>query len=208
MPEKYDVLFVMGKNWRKYPPKKTNKENFKLHLSIESKISVLAAGEIFKSGRCEKIIFLAGNTAGKNWPSEGAAMRCFLKKYYPFIPKEVIAIKDDSIDTVSDIENARIYLEENNLKKAAILTISYHLPRCLNLFKNYKIKAEINGMISEKEIKTRSFHYKTLIKKYSKSKRVKIECTKEVILNIIVLFDKKAKILRFITKKTRGQARD
>lgn len=85
--------------------------------------------------------------------------------------------------------------------------MSYHLPRCLKFFNNYGVKIKIDGFISEKEIKTRSTHYETLIKKYSNSGRIKIERAKEIILNIIILFDKKGKLLRFTTQKIRNNKR-
>lgn len=208
MPEKYDVLFVMGKNWRKYPPKNAkNSKNFKLTLSIESKMSALAAGEIYMSGIADKIVFLSGKSAGKNWPSEGEIMKKFMKKRYPLIPDEVIFIKENSVDTASDVYNGVMYAHRTNLKNNAVLTISYHLPRCLKLFQNYWLTTRIHGLISEKEIKTRSRHYTTFVKKYSESRRIKIEQIKEAILKIIFLLDKKGKILRFITQKIRNNER-
>ncbi len=91
VPEHFDALVVLGKNWREYPPGK-EPQKFKLRLSIESKMSVLAAGEMFKEGLIDKIIFSTGKTAGKEYPSEGEEMIKYLKERYPDIPEEAIIL--------------------------------------------------------------------------------------------------------------------
>ena len=72
-PRKFQAVIVLGKNWREYPSEKPT-QDWKLRLSIESEMSALAAGELFKQGRTERIIFSGGRTAGKDLPSEAAAM--------------------------------------------------------------------------------------------------------------------------------------
>jgi len=47
MDFKFDAIIALGKNWKKYPPKES--VDFTLELSEESKMTTLAAGELYRS---------------------------------------------------------------------------------------------------------------------------------------------------------------
>ncbi|MBU2564600.1 YdcF family protein [Patescibacteria group bacterium] len=197
LPEKFEALVVLGKNWREYPPKKANKD-WPLRLSIESKMSALAAGEMFKAGLTDKIIFSTGKTAGKYWPSEAEIMSDYLKKNYS-IPDDAIILEKESIDTVENAEMVAEIIEKHNIKNIALMTSHYHLKRSVGLFNDYGM--EVHSFPSEEMIKKRSSHYEKFVENYLKSGRVKKEKIKEAVLRSLLVIDSKGKIPRIITKR-------
>ncbi len=128
-PERFDALVVLGKNWREYPPKEKMGE-FKLRLSLEAKMSVLAAGEMFKESLIDKIIFSGGKTAGKEYPSESEQMAVYLREKYPNIPETAIILEEKSTDTVGNAEKIAEIIKENpELQKLALMTTESHTAR-------------------------------------------------------------------------------
>ncbi|HEY5220831.1 MAG TPA: YdcF family protein [Candidatus Paceibacterota bacterium] len=204
VPDYFDALIVLGKNWRKYPPKKESEE-FQLQLSLESKMSSLAAGEMFKQGLVNKIIFSGGATAGAEYPTEAEAMIEYLKEKYPEIPEGSIMAENASIDTPGNAEQiAEILANDPALQKIALMTVGFHMPRAEKLFEEFGI--ETTPFPSEEELKKRSPQYERFVKEYLKSGQVKKEVIKEAILRSLLYVDRRGELLRrLITKKVRHQ---
>jgi len=200
LPEKVEAVIVLGKNWRAYPPKNASEE-WQLHLSIESKMSALAAGEMFKEGLTDKIIFSGGRTAGKDRSSEAKAMWDYLKKKYPDIPDKIIALEEESLDTAGNAEEVLKILQQYNIQDVALMTAGFHLPRAKKLFKEFGI--ETQGVPSEELLKKRSKHYERFVEKYLESGQVKTKGIKEMILRTLLFIDAKGKLPRLLTKKFR-----
>jgi uncharacterized SAM-binding protein YcdF (DUF218 family) len=204
IPEHFDALVVLGKNWRQYPPHPTaeQSESFNLRLSIESKISALAAGEMFESGLIDKIIFSGGKTAGKQYPSEAEEMMKYMKEKYPDIADELVLLEKESIDTADNAERIAELLKENpTLHKIALMTVGFHLARAEKLFEEFGI--ETTGFPSEEELKKRSPHYEQFVTSYLKSGRVKFKERKEAIVRGLLSIDTRGKLLRKVTTKIR-----
>ena len=201
LPEKFQAVVVLGKNWREMPPK-IKPENWKLHLSLESKISAIAAGEMYISGLTDKIIFSTGKTAGIDYPSEAEAMQNLLKMKYPKIPDDAIILEDKSIDTIDNVDHVALILEMYNLQNIALITVGFHIERSKKIFKNAGI--DVHGFPSEEIIKKRSEHYKKFVDNFLSSNRVRVENMKEAVLRGLLIIDVKGKIPRIIAKRTRG----
>jgi uncharacterized SAM-binding protein YcdF (DUF218 family) len=212
VPEHFDALVVLGKNWRAYPPTNDSGE-FKLRLSIESKMSALAAGEMFRAGLINEIIFSSGKTAGRNYPSEAMAMKDFMLSKFPDIPDVAIVLEETSIDTPQNAEEvAKIINADPRLKKIALMTIKSHMLRSVRLFKEFGM--DVKQFPSEDQLKKRdgkanektgmhSQHYRSFLRAYSKSGRAFKERAVEFILRNLLYIDSKGKIPRILTKKLR-----
>lgn len=200
IPRKFDGLVVLAKGWREYTIGGA-KEGFRFHLSMESKMTSLAAGEMLKAGLADIVIFSGGKTAGKDLPSEAKALWDYTKSKYPDIPEEKIVIEEESFDTIGAAEKVYDILEKFKLKNVALLTIGFHLPRSEKIFTNYGIK--VHGIPSEEVLRNRSPDYQRFLERYLSSSRVRTEKIKEAILRGLLIIDAKGKIPRLLTKRIR-----
>lgn len=207
--EKIDALIVLGNIWK--PSADTKKERGH-HLSIESKMRTLAAGEMFRVGLIKKIIFSGGKTAGKKWSSEAESMAKYLKKKFPEIPDEIIIIEQESFTTLENVEKVKEILEKYGINKIAFITNGFHLKRSQIIFENEGLKAQ--GFITEeflqkrtsviRDSKSQMSNYKKFIEKYLGSKTQKWNNIKEAILRNLLVVDTKERIpktISFITRK-------
>lgn len=202
----YDCVVVLGKNWEEYPGSGTaaaDKKVGRIKLSVESKITALAAGEMYVSGVVKKILFSTGHTAGSDFPSEAAEMKRFMKERFPRIPGENIILEEKSFDTPSNAKEVKKIIKKYGFKKLALLTTKAHMLRADKLFKNFGIK--VDDFYSEEEAKKISSHYRKFIEGYSKSPRIKIEELKELLLRQFIILDPKGKFLEKVTRRIRHQ---
>lgn len=202
-----DIVIALGKNWREYPPKDADPSNYKLHLSLESKITALSAADLLLSGLTDRVIISTGKTAGEKWPSEAYAMLEYIKRhrssYYNDSIKDKITIEEISIDTAGNAEEIGNILIGRHHQKIAVLTTSAHLPRAIKLFRAYGLN--VDGIESENYLADVSTHYKNFVKNYRFSSRNITEKLKEKLcLYPLCLLDKKGKFLRLITRRLRG----
>lgn len=205
IPESFDAVIVLGKNWRGYPftPARSPEEGSRLHLSIESKMSALAAGEMYQAGLTKKLIFSTGKTLGEAWPSQARAMWEFTKKEYPDIPEESVLLEEESWDTTENAEEVKKIMDTNHIDTTALLTVDYHLPRAEKIFRAYGMN--VIPVPSEEMLVRRSDHYKKFVENFHNSKIVKEEKLKEAILRGILLIDKKGQLPRRISRRIRGK---
>lgn len=199
----YDCVIVLGKNWEEYPDNNFSDDKKPIELSVESKITSLAAGEMYSTGLVKKILFSTGHTAGPNFPSEAEEMKKFMKDKFPEIPEKDIILEEKSFDTPSNAREVKKILKKHNFKKLALLTTKAHMLRADKLFKHFGIK--VDDFYSEEETKKISKHYKKFVKEYSKSKRAKVEELKELLLRQFLILDPQGKFLENITRRIRNQ---
>src|SRR3989344_5662305 len=209
LPDKFQAVIVLGKDWREYPPEIPPPETWKLRQSLESKMSTIAAGEMYKSGVTDKIIFTTGNSPGEKWQPEAETMKQLLQKKYPDIPDEDIIVEGESIDTFENAERVAPILEKHGFQNVALLTVGFHLERAEKIFENMGIS--VHGFPSEEILKKRSPHYKKFVERFLSSGRVKKERVKELRLlgwqdilqdkNAIVLVEWADRIRRALPKE-------
>jgi len=201
----YQAVFVLGKNWRKYPSKENPGE--KLHLSIESKMSAIAAAEMFLSGKTQKIYIFGGKTAGHDHPSEAGAMRDFIIKVYgegedaPVSPADIIA-EEESVDTHENAKEVFKIVEAEKFHKVALLTVGFHMERSEQIFRNHGVEAD--SFSAEEFLGNRSPHYRRFLEEYEGSGRVAFEKEKEMLYKIFLEADPKGTLATWIAKKFRG----
>lgn len=177
---KYDVVIALGKNWA--PGQK--------RLSLESRMTALAAGKLLKEGVAKKAIFSGGYTAGSEMPSEAGAMLTHMGLSYKDQVYKV-ELEDESLDTSRNAENVKNSLGKKD--KVLLLSIGYHFPRAKRIFDSYGVKADT---ISSEEVLEEG-RMNDFLGNYHKSLRHRFETAKEVlILNPISLVDRKGIALR------------
>jgi len=199
----YDCVIVLGKNWEEYPDNKLLTAKKAIRLSVESKITSLAAGEMYNAGLVKKVLFSTGHTAGPDFPSEAEAMKKFMKDKFTEIPDKDIILEEKSFDTPTNAREVKKIIKKHGFKKLALLTTKANMLRADKLFKHFGIK--VDDFYSEEETKKISSHYKKFVQEYSKSKRVKVEELKELILRQFLILDPQGKFLKNITKRIRHQ---
>jgi uncharacterized SAM-binding protein YcdF (DUF218 family) len=198
----FDAIVALGKNWRlPVGPR--------IQLSIESKMTVLAAGQMYADGKVGKIIFSTGETAGKNlqghtYPAEADQMKKFLRRFFSEeqIPDAAIELENHSFDTAGNAEEVRTIINDLHLQKVALLTVGFHLPRSMRLFKSYGVNVD-QGLSSEQILEARSSHYQGFLDEYHQSDRYKNLTSTERKVNAISIIDRKGKLIRLITKRSR-----
>lgn len=199
--KKFKFAVVLGKNWREYPPKNAPKD-WCLCMSIEGKMTTLAAGEFYRHGCAEKIIFSGGKTAGKDFESEAEAMRGYLHIKFPEIPNESILLEERSFNTQGNAENVAQMLgkEKDGL---ALITMTSHLPRAVKIFAQHSLS--VQGFKSEELLREYSLRRRRFVAKFLASRRAKFENFKEGILRAILLVDPKGEFIGRISRKIRHE---
>lgn len=189
MKEKYDAIIIMGRNWRGYPKKHQpfirheTKEKF-LDLSIPAKINCQMAAEFYKQGLAKYIVFGTGKTAGKDWPSEAQAIKNYISRAHPEIPKEKILIHEKNLDSYEEIkQDVHILQEKGLVGKIALITIDTQLPKAIKMFKREGI-TNVDAYDSLQEISKKSHRHKRIVDNYQKSEAAIYERKKERILSV------------------------
>jgi len=200
LTQSFPVLLVLGGGFKKA-------ESIQLQvepgLSRESRMRVLAAGEMFKAGIIGNIILTGGKTAGGNNPSEAEAMKLYLQSKYPQILDEHITLEDSSLETSENMGNMKEILENKEFDEAIILTSETHLKRAEQLAQENHLNI-IAGATAEDQIISRSpRHYERFVENYTASSGYKISQIKEFILRSLLIIDRGGSIPRFIAHQTR-----
>ncbi len=175
MAFKFDTIVALGKNWKKYPPKGSS--DFNLELSEESKITVLAAGELYLTKVAPMIIFSSGKTAGQRFPSEASKMYEYMKSKYPEIPDDGVVLEERSLTTFENAKEVKSLMRAMNRNTAALLTIGFHLPRAVKVFRDHRM--DVSGFASERVLTENSEKYKAFVGRYLSSRSHVWEAVKE-----------------------------
>lgn len=194
--EKFPAIVVLGAGL---------KDNASNLPSLESKMRTLAAGEAFKEGIAEKIIFCGGKTAGEDWPAEAEAMADYLRKKFPEISDEAVVVNRRPIDTSESAEDIMLLLQEQQIPEVILITSMTHLPRAERLFQNYGIKIQ-SDEAAEKILMRRSPHYHQFLKSYLlHSPNRWQEKWHEFLLRSLLVVDAKGLIPRHYAHRLRGE---
>lgn len=216
-PSSYDYIVVLGKNIGK----NSTREDIRIrkqHLSIDSKINAIAAALSYREAKklnpntTMKLIFSSGKTAGQDRPSEAKAMKDYLHRKFIDIPEKAIILEEVSVDTPGNAEEVGKLLKKYNAKNPALLTVGYHLPGALETFHNYGVDIQ-HGIAAEQVLnnyqrqpgylytRDRLFPYEKFVHEWSRSSRIRAEKRRELGRRILLKMDKRAKTIRFFTKR-------
>jgi uncharacterized SAM-binding protein YcdF (DUF218 family) len=151
-----------------------------------------------------EILFSTGETAGEGVPAESDAMRSYLMSRFPEIPEEDIELEDNSIDTAGNAEEVASQLEENGEmpENIGLLTVGYHVPAAEKLFKRYGVPVT-QTFSAEEVLKNRGQSFKQYAEAWEQTDRIKNEYKKEKFRNWLLHIDRKGKLLRLITQRSR-----
>lgn len=200
-PEHFDAVVVLGKNIGvDYSPQRIR--NTKGFLSPHSKINVIAAGDLYRAGLADKIIFSTGHTAGDDFPSEADAMERYLLEKYPEIPEEAIILEENSLDTWENAKEVKKILAEGSMQNVALLTVGFHLRRAKTLFESEGI--QLAPFSADKIINQRKPKFS---QNYAKTRLVRKEDIKEAIAFAIQLVPGGKQLSSRITHATRNPNR-
>jgi len=202
--KKFNAVVALGKNWEFAMGGK------RVFLSLESRITALAAAELYLEKRIKCIIFSGGETAGNDpqgnpYPSEAEEMKKYLRIFFSEeeIPDRAIILEVNSFDTAGNAEEVKKVIRKRNLKAICLLTVALHMPRAKKLFGNYGIKIT-ETFSSEEILKGRNEFYDKLVGDYDWSTRYIAELIKETVgVGLVNTIDPKGEILRKVTAITR-----
>jgi uncharacterized SAM-binding protein YcdF (DUF218 family) len=207
MPASPDLLIVLGKDIGVGSTKEDIQAD-KYHLSVESRFNTLAARAIYESGMT--VLFSTGQTAPET-PPEAAAMRDYFMSRYrkdPADPKDV-KTEEISIDTAGNAKEVARWLQGNRQKygKVKLLTVGYHAGAATTLFENYGVKID-ETLVAEDILSSPRMPghkaYEEYIDAWRKTDRIKKENKKEHARQLLLHIDRKGKLVRLITQRSRG----
>jgi uncharacterized SAM-binding protein YcdF (DUF218 family) len=187
------AAIVLGKEYRRFDGKPV--------LSMEAKMTAIAAGEMYRCGAVSMLIFTGGKTAGPEYPSEAETMALYCMRRYPEIPPEAIIIEGVAFDTISNARMVRDILRKNGSRAALLISRNYHLPRAEEIFLREGVVTV--GINAEAAYAHRSSRHSTLANAYTGSLYYRILRVKEFLLRFQLAVDPEARIQRFITKRLR-----
>lgn len=203
------VFIVLGKNWNWETP-------HPMELSDDSKISTLALGyhvtKAIDLGLNVSVIFSTGHTAGSKHISEAMAMFRFYRSKFAIESNKVsIFLEEESLDTIGNAEMVKKNIDQqifNSADKICIITVSYHMKRSEEIFKqswNKKVFPINADKIINDQSLILSLEDLEFIKK--RTKRFDFyffEPIKEFILRLIRKFDRQGKFIGWLAKKVRS----
>lgn len=194
-------------------------------LSIQAKMRLIAALELFQRGLAGKIILSGGLTQKGQEKSEAELMADFLKQNG--ISEEYMFLEKTSKNTSENLLNTLKILDKEKLNKVTIETSEYHLKRAMQIFSNILKEAGLNvgyeeivglkidgidveGMSAEDILEQRSPHYKKLIEGFkfptalaeNPAQALKLGI-REFLRRVIISIDKDDKIARFMVHMLR-----
>lgn len=204
--ERLDAIIVLGKNiGEEWDAKKIRERKYQ--LSPHSRLSVLAAGLLYKAGYTDRLIFSTGYTAGKGLTesgqptlSEAQAMKNRLLRIFPDIPEDAIELEQESLDTLGNAQKVKEILKKHNYTNVGLLTVGFHIPRAKMLFGKEGIEAKT--FASENVLKDRRSRF---LENYLESELVQKEIKKEKTAKLIQSMPLGPQLLRMVVKLTRGE---
>jgi uncharacterized SAM-binding protein YcdF (DUF218 family) len=187
------MAIVLGKEYRRF--------NGKPVLSMEAKMTAIAAGEMYKCGVVSLLIFTGGKTAGQEYPSEAEAMAAYCTQRYD-IPREAIIIEDAAFDTIANARLVKKIIQDHEIEGVSVLiSRKYHIERAQNIF--LREGMETDPIPAEDLLFFRSLRHRKLADAYLCSFYYWVVMVKEYLLRLQLAVDPEARIQRFITRRMR-----
>ena len=193
----HDVLIALGKNWEKGSS----------NLSIESKITALAAGLIMRHNLSKTLILSGGHTLNPFHISEAEAMYEVLHGAFPEVAEEKICFDNYFLTTTGNAINSNVICSEaRKIKKdldIALLTVGYHIPRAGTVFgiEGLDISAHYSseGILS---ISPDISHQKMVLGFLSSEEHIK-DRRQEAILQAAMVLDRKGHFIDYLATRAR-----
>jgi len=122
-------------------------------LSIEARIRILAAYQLWKDGVADRIIVTGGLASdedkkkfGKDLTSNGELMRDYLVNELG-VPAEKVEFENKSVKTVDNVGHALNVLREKGLPEDNFVTVStwYHMRRIAEIMKKFGLNSAAAG---------------------------------------------------------------
>jgi len=194
-----DLLVVLGKNlgagWTAEDVQKSPD-----HLSVDSCINILAAGELYMPGM--HILLSGGRTIGEGLESQPVAARKYLHKKYPYIPEDDVSIEETGFDTRASAEAVAFIARVHKYKHVGLLSVGYHVKNAATLFKRWDAPLE-TIIASEDIVAERSKYHEDYIVAWRGLGRVsgiKGEKNREKVRTVaLATVDRKGRLLRRLT---------
>jgi hypothetical protein len=129
------AIVACGKNWDVPVPADPSE----IQLSLDSRLTAIAAGILYMQGAADKIVFSGGKTAGDACPAESAALFAELRRHFTAeqIPDEDVLQEDESFDTAGNVAHIKQWVDEGRISGVYGLTLGYHAPRLSRLAKRH-----------------------------------------------------------------------
>lgn len=170
---KLDAIVVLGENlrigWGPHEIESTRK-----HLSPYSRISVLAAGLLYKAGVTDTIIFSTGQNQGYHLPSEAQAMKNHLLRIFKDIPEDAVILEEESADTLSNAKEVKKIADKYGFREVGLLAPGFHLERSNILFRWFNLMTTLIAHEDVLRSKKRRF-----VEKYVNSQDYQKEAERE-----------------------------
>lgn len=161
VPLETDLLVVLGKNLGVGSSRQDIRESPD-YLSIDSRISTLAAAELYGYIPGMRILLSGGRTIGEDFPSQPSAARDFLHAVYPDIRLEDVLLDEDGPNTAASAESvAKIaQTQEINFQHLGLLSVGYHVKNAAVLFERRDAPVETviasEGILAERSQEDRA----------------------------------------------------
>lgn len=194
---RYDALVVLGHNF--------SINNGEPKLSLPARMTAKAAGILFEQNIAPRVIFSGGFTAGEKYKSEAQGMLDYANRRGQVINPDRVDLEQRSFDTLSNSTEVAELLRKRGIQKVALLTRKEHLKRSTKDFASQGIK--VNGYACEDVLADRFANHRArytyhLEKLFFPGHHL-ITRLKENMLILYQKIDKKVRLQRFITRKSR-----
>lgn len=166
---------------------------------FDGKIRMLALLELLKTSTPEHILLTGGQIAGKSLVSEAEAMQTYLLKEGPVKPK--IFLEPTATDTIDNIRNSALLLQNIGNTNIQIVTNLFHKPRVELICRNLKFPAEV--ISAEDILINRSRRHSDLLTRINASDEMKKKQDLEVILIFLTNHTWGRTLLQLLAKKSR-----
>jgi uncharacterized SAM-binding protein YcdF (DUF218 family) len=164
------AIVAHGKNWEvPVPPDPAD-----IQLSLDSRLTAMAAGVLYTEGVADRIVFSTGHTAGEAYPTEAAAQLGHMRHFFPEeeIPQEDVSLEEDSFDSAGNIEGVKAMVDAGLISGVHLLTVGYHLPRLRRLARRHGLpvlgtyasdKVVARSALAVPRLRGRSHYYGRLV---------------------------------------------
>jgi uncharacterized SAM-binding protein YcdF (DUF218 family) len=167
---------------------------------MEAKMTAIVAGEMFRCGTVDLLVFTGGKTAGEEYPSEAEAMAAYCIQRYD-IPPEAIILECVAFDTITNARLVKKIFDDKGYDDAWLLSRKYHLKRAQDIFFREGMKTD--PIPVEEILWFRSPRHRKLADAYMHSLHYRVVRIKEYLLRLQIAVDPEARIQRFITRRMR-----
>jgi len=196
-----DLLVVHGKNLGVGSTRQDIQDRkYGQHLSIDSEMNVLAAGELYQPGTT--ILLSGGHTVGPapEFESQPCYAEAFLRRRFPNIPDEAIVLDESGFDTAASAEHVSKLYKDGVYSHIGLLSVGYHIKNTATLFRHYGV-TPVAVISAEEVVRHRSAHHEDYVSAWKNSDRIKKETQRELVRTLLLhTVDRRGLLLRRLTQ--------